>query len=237
VLKVSIPEQLTASTPPLGGARRIVVSMSGSANDLLKLLKPEEKPAAPTPAADEPPQPAPPPVTPGPPISAGLSISMQATTSVTAKLSGTYNLETRQITTGLSFVVTTPHGDCALPSGAAGKIVDAIQKLEKFGVTSRAAQGGNPLAAGPKPPEGAPPPGTAPSITPEDVPETAVTIGKAIATLVDQMDAIKKAQDECKKRKPAKAEIGPTVTVPTGEQAAGAPREPSVGLSLRLFFE
>lgn len=249
VLRVSIPESVKLSTPPLGGARQIVISVSGNVNDLLKLIKPEEpKPAAAEPGAEAPPGPgpappaqptpgAPAPVEPGPPVSAGLSVSVQASPRVAVKVSGTYNLETRQLTTGLSFVVTTPHGDCVLPSGSARAIVDAVKKLEKFGLTNRAAVGGNPMAAEPKPPEGPPAPEKPPALEPEDVPEAAVTIGKVLATLVDQLDAVKKAQEQCKKGKPLKIEFGPTLTVPLGDQAPEAPRVPSAGVNLRIFFD
>ena len=249
VLRLSIPESVKLSTPPFGGARQIVISLSGSVNDLLKLLKPEEaKPAAPPAGGETPPPEAAPPATPppgatppiekGPPVSAGLSVSVQAGPRVAVKVSGTYNLETRQLTTGVSLVLTTPHGDCVLPSGAMRTIVDAVKTLEKFGVTNRAAVGGNPMAAEPKPPaEGPPAPETPPTLDAEQVPEAAVTIGKAIATLVDQIDAIKKAQEQCKKGKPLKVEAGPTVTVPLGDQAPDVPKAPSAGVSLRIFFD
>src|SRR5262249_14892318 len=68
-LKLAVPKEVKLATPPLG-SNQIVISASGSLNDLLKLLKPP--PEAPvTPGA-------PAPVKAGPPITAGMSLSFQS---------------------------------------------------------------------------------------------------------------------------------------------------------------
>jgi hypothetical protein len=233
VLKVAIPKEARLATPPLGGTNEIVISASGSLNDLMKLLKPaetatEEQAPGTTPAVE-----------PGPPVSAAFSLSVKAGANVGTTLSATYNFEARQVSTGLSFLVTTPTGMCVVPSGAMRAIADAVRKLDELGVTSRVEPARTPLAQDPLAPgpvEPSPEAGP-PSVEVEEIPETAITLAEAAAAIVSQLTAIDDAKAQCEKGKKAKVEVGASASVFTGEQEPSAPQPPSIGFTLKLFFD
>jgi hypothetical protein len=243
VFRVAVPKEIKLSTPAMG-AQRIVISLKGSLGDIMKLLEPEE-PAPPLPG-----QPAPP--KPGPPLSTALTITVQGGPNLSATLSGSYDFEARRAAAGLSFVLTTSVGQCALPSASSQAIIDAIRKLEPFGVQTHVDRSQQPPAVG------------APKIEATQIPEAAVKIGEAVSALVSQLDAMKKAEQQCAegKDKQAKVEITPSVGVtfpaPPEEEPAPLPGAPArigppiraprpsepepkprvdAGVNLRIYFD